>query len=486
MNNSPDEHPLDELPNVLEACATSVPSVNQSLFKASFLRANDHQDVMERYILKSCKFGWKFHITKREKGKILFLFKKQDIGEFSVMKTKLNFRMSPTENPRYLNKTIPQPQYNWSPPSFIISDKEKIKEEAKKFDVDPEDCILLEVGTVKKRQLLIAFRVKEKNQKVKLKKTVFHYTDATNITGTFKKKMLFDFCDALKEGLQNGFEGGKPLQLSLNENNEVQNIIKQMYQCYQQMVFHAPPATLNKSWLRHGVLHYNIQDFVADVSLRLKADGTLAWEYAKDDPFQMQLNLTIQQQGRQPIVQVKTFPPDFLTGGTLYKKLMAAVLELDENKSKAEDAFVLERAEKEVIDPEEAAEEKDLKEQSPHEVIIQKFDKTGWNSETVVTILEQCREEGAVIFRINRKRSYDTNMFVLIGNVGTMRHALVFRGKFKVHFNNGEPEVSLLRKSSLKVLYNHEYQPINDGHRVEEYFTKLTWFLKSWVDMVDS
>ena len=173
-----------------------------------------------------------------------------------------------------------------------------------------------------------------------------------------------------------------------------------------------------------------------------------------------------------------------MTGGALYQELMDAVFN-DDNREK-EDIFALEEEENEPPTQEEIDEEEESKGKTHLDVIKEKFIAAGWKPETVNidTILKECQEEeSAVIFRIKRKRKYDTNLFVLIGK--TERHALVFEGKFKVRFKEGEPEVSLLRKSSLKVLYDKNYQPINGGEQVEKYFKKLIWFLKSWVDLID-
>jgi hypothetical protein len=287
-----------------------------------------------------------------------------------------------------------------------------------------------------------------------------------------------------KQDMQFEFNGDESLLLSLTKNNEVKKYIKQIYERDKQQM------------LQNGIIHYKVKDFIADVTLRLKEDGTLAWDYDKDDPFQMQLHLSIQQQEGQPMVQIKTFPPDFLTGGALYQKFLDAVFDNDTKESSTkenEDISAMEQ-EKKLNDEERMELEKEKEEEinreggkTPFSVIKNKFIAAGWKGGTVDTIFKQSREEGAVIFRIDRKRKFDTNLFVLFGKVGphqNKHHALVFLGKFKVRFKEGEPEVSLLRKASLKVLYDENYQPITGGDMVEKYFRKLTWLLKSWVDLI--
>ncbi len=430
-------HPLTKLPSYLAESITALGQVDDELLRASILRKAQSPAFRERYVIKNTHFQFNFFITKKNNKTFLFIFNKAEQEERILMKAAIQFDLKPMpfveseDTGRLTSNNIFPDLYFWNVPYAGFLDNLKIKKSG---------------------------------------------TDAQS---------FFAYNEELKNWIQANKEDGDPVKLNLsdtqinNGTNEVHQMIRLLLGCFhglqntkireQQKRF----RNANKLY-KQGMLQYDIQNFRADVVLRLEEDGTLAMQ-EKKELFELKMNFNITHSQKHIITNMKMAPPDFLVQGDLYTAFLQCLME--EKMVDKEDAFDEDEQQEGFLEA-----EKQESNWSPLAKIARKLE--GYSENDVREVFLQSLDGGGSIYRIKKGRRSDINMFVLSGIVRGQVLKLVFKGRFKVNIDrvSGVADVKLKRKISLKVLYD----PVKDkiDKKAVKYFSRIFTYLRDWVNLL--
>ncbi len=430
---------LTKLPSYLAESITALGKVDDELLRASILREIQSPAFRERYVIKSTHFQFNFFITKKNKKTFLFVFNRLEQEERILMKAAIQFDLKPVpfidpeNSDRLMSNNVLPDLYFWNVPYAGFLDNVKNKK----------------LGT-----------------------------DAQS---------FFAYNEELKNWIAaNNNEDEDSVSLSLsdtqinNGTNEVHQMIRLLLSCFhglqntkirdQQQRFRNATALY-----RQGMLQYDIQNFQADVVLRLEEDGTLAME-EKQELFELKMNFNITHSQKHIITNMKMAPPDFLVQGDLYTAFLQCLME---------EKMVVEQ---ETFDDEDKQQadflEAEMKERgrSPLAKIARKLD--GYSESDVREVFLQSMDGGGSIYRIKKGRRFDMNMFVLSGIVRGQALRLVFSGRFKVNIDqvSGVVDVKLKNKISLRVLYNPVKGEIDK--KAVKYFSRIFAYLGDWVSLL--
>lgn len=446
---------LEALPTDVAAVIGSLPEANAKLLLLSAERLwSSPTSLPDTLLLRNIAFAWDFYLVKQGKKTKLF-FKRQEWVNL-VLRVQLRFKVvphSPADNRPALN--LQNLSYVWVIPRFIVPFASETQFQAcAPANSTRQDTILLAVGATGEDVFALA-HLDRSLDKVKMK-----FTPREGIAFVphpdGKRWPAAPFL-ALFASIRSWIAGAgaseqeADLRLVFDQDeDEVQRLLRLVTQTYVEGTnrLNAPSIRFQHEVHRRLIVAYHLNAYEADLQLRLNEQGELA-DDDNDDPFKLQLQVRIQQEKAKTAVRIRLGPPDFLVSGTLYQHLLEKVAaEVETNKDLRQ------------------ALQKDLLQM--YEVPLESL-----------TALLRTGAPQSSIFRIQRKKEEDTDVFALPFAFEGQPNYLIFKARFKIP-NPDDPATIELKSDRLELLYDPRTKTLDED--AVKYFVRIIKYLKQWFD----
>ena len=455
---------LDDLADDLAERTAQIPLAAQRIIKQSFpqtLESYSNGFIPTYVQMGRTNLHWQLFL-ENQKGKLVFFFSKRKKEFDNSFITDISFSVSPSAN----KPPVPSPAllgHFWAPPALLELNPPRhlVRIVVKKMnDANPNNVLWMNLGN---DLLALAFVASKGYQK-----SILFYFKDRDLEG-FQSPTAIDaplaWFEAMLEAIRpwaNG-ETATPIPVNIAQSEgEIQKILRILsdnFLTISQKMQDAYPEEDHP--LRPFFPYYQLADYAVNVRMRLTSEGKIIREEPmeedteeklamKEELFQLEVQLKGVFEAGRPVVHFKILPPDFLTGGPLFDAFLQELIEpRGENKP---EKHLEKLAEK--LDTSKMALENALAQPSPN----------------------------TFIFRVQRKRKWDTQMFVLpIVENGHARN-LFFSAEFRVDisqptatFNNILSVKNLLKKKSGNYLMDRPG---------EQYFMQLLFFVNDWKNKV--
>ncbi|MCO6493463.1 MAG: hypothetical protein J5I98_33895 [Phaeodactylibacter sp.] len=243
--------------------------------------------------------------------------------------------------------------------------------------------------------------------------------------------------------------------LELNTGNDIGQIVRTIAGSYTEtrkaLSAGTPKPGTPGGLFPTGAIHYGLSGFRAQLVLRLDEEGALAL-YNSKKSFQLGLQARLRETENVQEMIIEMNIPDFLTEGDLYKAFW--------------DIFLYQDGAEEL-----------------RETLLELFAKNGYSiaGEELLTLLETGSFGKGTVFRIDRDRKTDVNLFIVTGMANGKRHSIVFSGKFEVESVN-PPRIWFKGKNTLKAHFWPQENSLSQ--EVVDYFLRLAKYFKNWKDLI--
>ena len=454
---------LDDLADNLAERTAQVPIAAQRIIKRSFpqLLGGSPSGFVPAYIqMGRAHFHWQLFLEDHQ-GRLIFFFSRKKRAIDNSFTTDINFSISPAAKKPPIHPTALL-GHLWSPPALLelSPPRQLVKIVVKKTgDANPDNLLWLRLGP---HLLAIAFDASESFQRSNL----FYFK---NRESAFEQEMakkaplawFEDMLKAIRPWAQGETGATTPIDLGRSEG-EIQKILcilSDNFLSISQKMQDAFPKENHP--LRPYFPFYELTDYTVKVLLRLTSEGKVIREvspeeeseemlFKQEDLFQLEVQLKGSYEAGRPVIRFKILPPDFLTGGPLF------------------DAFL-----QETLRPRD--------EKKPEKHLKKLARQLGTSTEALEKALTQPSTD-TFIFRIQRKRKWDTQMFVLpIEEKGQTRN-LFFSAEFEVNVQH--LTVSFHNILSVKNLLKKKGSHYEMVHPGEKYFMRLLFHVNEWKNKV--
>lgn len=440
----PKLRPLEEMPTELGALAAAIPEAQQGILSASRRSLlNAPPSWRESLVLTRSQFRWRFYLA-RSGQRIVFFFFKKDRPVRVIMDTEIMFLLLPVfleEIPQPLNDK--QVTHRVARPPFLIPrpSAQQLKDFAPAGST-AANTALLAVG--RRGQDMLA--VKDPHNEPRRAEILYTAGGKSTPVKPLNSRWPLGPFLALAESISDWVSSDPnltpelPLEpSSAGPSTETRRILQHIVEGYCRAFNQIRPQG-ELAPLPSLETHYGLEDYQAQVLLRLQDDGSLAFE-DDHDPFQLIMQVAIRLQDRQHTAHIAIHPPDFLVSGELHAAFLEA-LASDRALRKLQRIMRVSRREAEG------------------------FLRDFW--------------EEAFVFRIKRKGDTDTDVVVLQGVLLGERKLLIVKGKFRVEKGESGYTAEFLR--DLERLFFGKPTP---GQRafdeeVVKHFLRLITAVKSW------
>lgn len=467
-SNSNSTEALDELAKNLAEQSAKIPIAAQRIINRSFpqILENSPGGFVPAYLqMGTANVHWQLFLEK-QKGEMVFFFSKRkrngkENGELdNSFTTDISFSLSPAANSPPIPETSMLGHF-WAPPPFLElappGDLVGIVRSKIKKDTS-SNLLWLRLGP---DLMAIHFVTSEQFQNSDLfyfenrKKPVEHHPAKKAPLAWFKAMLA-----AIRPWASG--ETATPIPINMDRSGEIREILSILSNNFLSISKGLQGAYKDEAHpLQPFYPFYELSNYAVKVRLRLTSEGKVVEEAGlenetekvkkiKEDLFQLEVLLKGEWEEGRPVIHFKILPPDFLVSGPLFN------------------AFV-----QELIRP------KGEKKPEQHLTELAKVLKT------TAAALEHAlthNAPGAFIFRIQRKKTGDTQMFVLpVTENGQARH-LFFSADFKV--DAGKAAVTLKKIPAVKNLLKKNGEGDEMEHPGEKYFMRLMFHIKEWKNRV--
>ncbi len=456
---------LDHLADDLAERTAQIPIAAQRIIKHSFPQVLEGipKSAVPTYVqMGRANIHWQLFLENR-KGKLVFFFsrRKKKFKFDNSFITDISFSISPAANkPPVLLPTLLG--HLWAPPVFLELNPphrlERIVVQTMN-DANRDNVLWMSLGN---DLLAIAFVASKGFQKSLL----FYFK---NRSAQFEKQVAVDaplsWFEAMLEAIRPWANGETatliPIDLSRSEG-EIQKILSTLSDNFLTISQKMQDAYIDETHpLCPFFPYYQLTDYAVNVRMRLTSEGKIIREEPteedtkellakKENLFQLEVQLKGAYEDGRPVIQFKILPPDFLTDGPLF------------------DAFLQE-----------------LHQPKGENNLEKHLEKLAKKLDTSIQALENALTHPSpdtFIFRVQRKRKWDNQMFVLpIIENGHSRN-LFFSAEFDVDIS--QPTVTFHNILSVKNLLKKKNGRFFIDRPGEQYFMRLLFFVNDWKNKV--
>ena len=292
---------------------------------------------------------------------------------------------------------------------------------------------------------------------------MYYFTDGEQpVSSKEAKKAPLEWFEYLLEAIRpwaNGKTGSAiPIDLTKSEGT-IKRILQILSENFLTVSgqMRIAQATNNRPSVEFFHPFYRLTKYEVNIRFRLNEEGRVIQEeegqmklaeerIAEEDLFQIEVQLKGHWVNGRPIVRFKILPPDFLSQGPLYLAFLEKLNEQTTGKNGSKTLRNL-------------------------------ADKLRTQPRALATAINK-RPSQAFIFRIERGRNWDKNVFVLPISDSDGERYLWFNAKFRVDAQNN---TVTYKKNSLENLLTPEGQLRNEGVR---YFLRLLFQINEWKNKV--
>lgn len=463
---------LENLAGELAERTSQIPLAAQQIIKNALpdLMDNKRSQQLPAYIqLGVVKLHWELFIEHRKNQIVFFFFKRKKAFDNSLqtnisMSIRPVQRLSPTPFPTLVH-------HYWLPPiSIELAPATALAREVRQNNPNKNKTahtLWLRLGPTNNDLLAIVFR----NQIGQSKLFFFKNGQSSNQSPINAKQAPLLWYEWLLVAIRSWIAGqtDAPRLINLRQSaGEIQTILRILSGNFstisQKMEEHQQAHEKTNTAWKKMVPYYQIADYEANIRFRLNDAGEVPKEVPaseletveslqkKEDLFQLKVSLNAFRKNNQQIIHFKILPPDFLIEGPFFN---AFLQELQQPKATKNLQKYLKKASR----------------------------KLNISSKIFQEALAAAQSgvPDAFVFRIQRGRKFDTQMFVLpLPSKSKSKH-LFFAAKFEV---DASKQTVRLKEKSLENLLessNGQFELKNQGVR---YFMRLLSHINQWKNKV--
>lgn len=441
---------LENFPKQLVSIVRPLAGFNSMLLRASLQRLlSPDNGFKEHLALQKAVLDFSFFISKSESGQMFLFIKRKKKATEVVVDASIHFAVEPVpEGDSIIGPISPPTIFYWTPPPFLLLDARALDRIAPP-DALPNRVIGLTDGGT--NNLLVEFG-KDKEAKARL----WHNERLVEAAGSrrWPAGPFFEIYRGIREWATGKWASDKNKLLELNTGSDIGQIIHTIAASFagaRRALSAAAQPEPHGDFLQTGKIHYGLSGFRAHLALRLDEEGMLALHNSKKS-FQLGLQTQLCERGNLQEMRIEMGIPDFLTGGDLYKAFW--------------DVFLYR----------EGAE-------GLRGTLLRLFAENGYSitGEELLALLETGSYGKGTVFRIDRERKTDVNLFIVTGTVNGKHHSIVFSGKFEVE-SATPPKIRFRGKNTLKAHFWPEENSLDQD--IVDYFLRLAKYFKNWKDLI--
>lgn len=444
---------LEKLPAQLSASVEVIPGLNRSLLLNALNRLIEpNNGLREQFVLRQYQLAIRFGINKSKTGQLSFFFKRKKRKEEVVMDVKVRLAIQAVPEMLSLMEQAVMPFYfYWKVPPFLLMDA---TERQALIDTLPgpgpkHPLVLTDNGG---QFLLIDFE----NSHAAPKTSLWFNSKAITVAGNglWDAEPFFVIYRSIREWLAGLWQEDTMVALNLGNDKDISQVIRTIalgFTSSRKSLLSQGQDTPTDHWLWDAIPPYDIKNYHCDVLLRLDEEGDLA---LVDSPrsFQLGLAMELHEIDRHYEALIGMQLPDFLIKGDLYEAFWGIFLDYDESPKIRKE-------------------------------LSEKANKKGYNlsEEAIFDLLQQARDGQGSVFRMDREKNTDVNVFIISGTFKEEDIHLVFSGQFEVESVH-PPDVVFKGKQRLEVHYWPEQNQIDQP--LVNYFLRIVKYFKRWEDLL--
>ena len=431
---------LSDIPEMME----SIPYVGGQMIRSSIGGLYDNNiGALSTFQLGRIRLNWHLYITKKHE-RVVFFFFRNDVQEEVFIDLELSLSVAPVANLSPILKTDYDVRFIWFPPAFVF--------------VAPPDHVLGSLGITMddvKNDYALVLSLNEDESNIM--SVSLHEERTSHVIHSDRGvrqemsiddiplSLLFSLYRVIRSWIRGDIKSRPAIEIDTTPDNDMKEVLNTLFQLLivsnNQLVYSAAKIDSelddqSESIYYQLLPHYMLEEFSGKLHLRLKENGDFATQH-EDKPFQLRVDLETKWGEDIPEVQVRVVPPDFLVSGTLFD------LFVDELRSHSLDLA----------------------------------DKTGISTDKLEQAIELASSHGS-IFRIERGRDVDTELFILPLTPRKDGEVLMFSGLFAVQVGD-----------TASVEYRGEFRNMILDHakpapEVIRYFVRLLKYMRKWGDII--
>lgn len=448
------DHLLEELPAQLATTVKVVPEINPMLLQSSRQSLLAPATGLRTQLLLQ-KFNIKFFfgINKSTSGRLFFFFNRKKRSTETIMDVVVDISIRPVPEKRHgLSLALLPVVYRWRVPPFLVLEPEEIERlnEALEGLSARTPMVLTDGG---QQTLVIDFEKEGQKPKARIwyqEKEVVATTDKN-----WPAQPFFVIYECIREWLTNSEKNGRIARLKLDDHNDIRAIVQMITQAFKSarktLADDNTEASSDARGWTDTLIDYDLTDCHANLLLRLDEKGDLAL-FNSNRSFQFGLDMTLLERGRHYEALLNMHIPDFLVGGDLSEAFWGVFLDEEESEDYRKKLRKL-------------------------------LAETGSRlTDDELSILLRAGQNGeGTVFRMDRNKKVDINVFVISGKVGEGYVHLVFSGRFVVQAT-APPKIRFRGANTLRVHYLPNQNVIDED--LVQYFLRLAQYFKNWIDIL--
>lgn len=435
-----------------------MPALNQSLLKGFIQRAiTTKRGLKEQYVIRQFGIDCHFFISKSSTGHLFFFFKRKKRPAEVVIDITLRFGIQPAWESRLIEHSAKEVLFNWQIPPFLILQERRRDRILKKIsDPKPKNPLILTDG--RQNFLLIDFKNPDPDKQQKKRPKANFWFENKQIKEIGENKWqgrpFLLLYESIRSWVADDWVHQASIPVQLNHNNDVHLVLQALAQGFKSTKIELGKTEDVSPIMAPFLEHYDIGDYQADLLLRLDELGDFALVDSRRS-YQMGLEMQMSEQQQFYEARIKMHLPDFLVAGELYDAFWDLFLDDDEAEERRQDLC------------------KALRKQRYSEP----------DEDDLYNFLQAGKTDRASVFRLDRNRRIDINLFFITGFLNGSEVTLIFSGKFEVQ-SVRPPQIRTRRNDRLQIHYFAADQTGTVDQQFVNYFLRLMGYFNKWMEIL--
>lgn len=410
----------------------------------------------EQYVLRNYNIDIQFFITKSRTGHLFFFFKRKKRPSEVVIDISLQFTVRPVLENSQVGETVKADIFKWQlPPFLVLHPKRRQRILAGITGEIPEKPLILTDG--RQNYLLIAFKQRrnEVKQMIRPKADIWFENKQVEAQGNgqWSARPFLLMYTSIRSWIANDWVHPDQVPIRLEEDNDVHFVLRTLVEAFRESKVELAKNDSFSNALAPFLDQYNVRDFRAKLLLRLDEIGNFA-EFDSRHSYQLGLEMEMVELPSHTEARLSMNIPDFLISGELFEAFW--------------DLFLYDDA------------AKDRREKLCNALPKQGLPKP--DEEQLFDFL-QSGKKNASVFRIDRDRRIDSNLFFISGNLNGTPVTLIFSGQFEV-LRAKPPKILPRNNERLDIHYFAREHNGNVDQKFVNYFLRMMWYFNNWMEIL--
>lgn len=450
---------LEEFPDQIGATVRGIPYLNQRFMRSFFRRAHlSGTNLKELYILQKYGIDIHFIINKTTDGQFLIFFNRKKRRAEVVIDIFLQFQVEADLKGRPVEQAAKAQLFKWEVPPFLVVDQEQRQAVLSTISRRPRPSPNTLVLTGRHGlELLIDFKRKATVEGGKFRPRANIWFERQQVVKKKKRYPARPFLiiyESIRSWVSGNWRSDLVEPVIPGTDNDVHMVVRALAEGYRTAKVHLADQDGLDPGLTPLLDHYDVNGFHANLLLRLDGAGEFAITDSRHS-YQLGLDMTIIEKKLHYEGIISMNIPDFLIEGELFEAFWDLFLVHDE-----------------------AAERRtDLRSAMADEAIPVPSDRE------LLRFLRSGKRNHSSVFRVDRDRKIDFNLFFISGMYRGRFTTLVFSGKFEVSSVH-PPKITYPNNEKLKVHYFSGEQDGFVDQDFVDYFLRLMWYFNKWTALL--